>query len=545
MSENGHVDNEAILAGEDAEGVKSVLFNNGSARALWGGLCAFVGNGCIQQIADTLADKSFDRTLSDAQRTDYLHYAFFVRSDLCFDNADEWRYDSRTLALLLCGNVPAFTPNFLGIFTQAPQRLGDAQVVVRRPVKVTILGMHASYLLEIRHMWDRYVSEPLSFEFTEISIDRGRCKDAGCALEQTSHPVFLQLLQKMEFLGSIGEPVLMGLEELLPELSEAVLAYQPDLAVCTHPPFLCRILHALAKDRRLGVVGFFGGSIESMVQSDELVDWVTEFHAMSQLPNVLFTTTSAFLSVKIFSATGVVARAVPAFGVAADMVYNPTRQEVLVWKTSTHCCNNYPDFFAYIAVVAQQAGLPYEFEHLKVLRSMKQADYETLASFQAVVLFPYDLTLFSFYDMYHAAIPIFAPDKLSSTHYMWRGAVSAPRYSDLEQERIAIRPGWPTDWEGLKEKMNLTDFEDMGLNLHPRFTGTDVRTRLFWSQAVEVYYYPHAQYFESAGDLVHLLSTAKFSTISAEMQRFDRTNLQNAAKFWRAALLNVLSGKSA
>ena len=472
----------------DLRGLEQHIFPHGP-QEMWGGICETLSVGCVRYLADKFADAGEQDGLPKGRQLRYRQEAFFLTSEICFDDADEAIVDSRLLTVMLADHVPAFSSHFVGQFSYLHmQHLSRSTVAVspQQLVRVTTLGAHAALMLEVRKMWEQYVSAPLIFEFNEISLDTKRCQAASCPLKPTMHASFRQLAENMLHLGQLGEPVMLEMDRLLPDLVAAVLSKRPDIAVCTHPPFICRILHVLARINKIGVVGFFGGNIEAMVHVDELLDWVQELYDMARLPNVKLFTNSAFISIKTFAMTGVVTSNLPVFGLGTDMVWNPQRQEVLVWKSSHHCCDNIERFWGRVASAAESAQLQYDIQHLRLLREKGEAGYDQLSTYQAVVMFQYDVVLFSFFELYHAAMPIFAPDIYSSSHYVWRGAINAPRYGDDQPDRLTVRPGWPTDWVGLKRELRL-DFDDRGIDLHPRRIATDVRARFFWAHALELY----------------------------------------------------------
>jgi len=534
---------EDVLVNQlDADGVMEQIFPLPNVpHALWGQTCATLSAGCVRYLADKLGDAAEQDGVAQHRKLMYRQAAFFLTSDICFDDADESLLDSRLLAVLLVEDVPAFSHHFLDLFSylQTQHSPGSRAVHSHEVVRVTTLGVHASLVLEVRTMWEKYVAGPLIFDFNDVSLDTKRCQDANCLLSPTMHPSFLRLAENMEHLGALGEPVMLEMDRLLPELVAAVLDYRPDIAVCTHPPFLCRILHALAQVKGVAVIGFFGGNIEAMVHVDELADWVRELHDMAQAPNVRLFTNSAFLSVKIFAMSGAVTKHLPVFGLGTDMVWNPQRPEVLVWKSSNQCCDNVERFWSRVVATAASVQLQYAFQHLKLLRSQGAAGYDAVATYQAVVMFPYDVVLLSFFELYHAAMPIFAPDIYSSAHYVWRGSINAPRYGDDQPDLWTIRPGWPRDWAGLKRELGV-DFDDHGIDLHPRHVATDARVRFFWAHGLELYSYPHVQYFSSFADLILDLKEANLPAISAGMQLHSRKNLQAAARFWRVSLMEML-----
>ncbi|OLP84291.1 hypothetical protein AK812_SmicGene34859 [Symbiodinium microadriaticum] len=120
------------------------------------------------------------------------------------------------------------------------------------------------------------------------------------------------------------------------------------------------------------------------------------------------------------------------------------------------------------------------FMHLRELReSVEGASYSSITSFRAVVFVPYEVLLMTFYELYHAAIPIFIPEKEIGVFFMYRGPVTFP-HCDLVLSK--------TDETG---EMHSTTRQ---MPPYSPFNRQNVEARLSWLEAyTDWYQWPHNQ----------------------------------------------------
>merc|ERR1711908_270249 len=160
-------------------------------------------------------------------------------------------------------------------------------------------------------------------------------------------------------------------------------------------------------------------------------------------------------------------------------------------------------------------------------------------------MFIYDLTLFTFFELYHASIPMFVPDRLLATRYLFRGAVSAPRSKEAASNKPLVRSGWPEKWNDLIDRLGISSLRKLVTagdeDMHPIRAHAEVPARFIWAHLVECYWFPEVQTFKSLPDWIVGLRSANFQVIPAGMRRFDTKGLQKVSRYWRAALPRLLS----
>lgn len=168
------------------------------------------------------------------------------------------------------------------------------------------------------------------------------------------------------------------------------------------------------------------------------------------------------------------------------------------------------------------------FMHLRELReSVEGASYSSITSFRAVVFVPYEVLLMTFYELYHAAIPIFIPEKEIGVFFMYRGPVTFP-HCDLVLSK--------TDETG---EMHSTTRQ---MPPYSPFNRQNVEARLSWLEAyTDWYQWPHNQQYSSVADLVWKLYETDLQAVSAAMHSETARAMVGASAFWKAAFEKVLA----
>merc|ERR1711971_441444 len=95
---------------------------------------------------------------------------------------------------------------------------------------------------------------------------------------------------------------------------------------------------------------------------------------------------------------------------------------VLIWKGSSECCDNLDQLSILIANIFTSVQLDMGLVHLKDLRARNEASYPNIARHWAVIMWPYENFQMSFFELFHAAVPMFLPDQFLLGAYAYRGA---------------------------------------------------------------------------------------------------------------------------
>eukprot|EP00439_Symbiodinium_sp_Y106_P033169 s4499_g3.t5 len=413
-------------------------------------------------------------------------------------SAEAWREhgDKAEFALPPRKPMPVAMLNRL---TPSKPPSGPARVTLPNHLTVLSTGHHASYPVAISAMWRALLPE------YEIQIQDHSFDDRYCQLHGTcsadSRFAWLGEHLRGTLVRTCGGHYLKGFEDiesLAEHFFELVVkdptTSQVDLLLCTHPPYSCRLFWPFVQRLGWPLLGFFGGTLEAHVPEEGMTAWLQDFQAMAcpsaQDARVQFAAIAPFLAEKMRFQSGVDIPASRGFGfhvIEQGGSYFPRRwDEVLLWKGSSECADNEEAFNDAISAVSKSVSegsssdVLLRFMHLRELReSVERASYSSITSFRAVVFVPYEVLLMTFYELYHAAIPLFIPEKEIGVFFMYRGPVTFP-HCDLVLSK--------TDETG---QVHSTTRQ---MPPYSPFNRQNVEARLSWLEAYTDWYrWPHNQ----------------------------------------------------
>ncbi|CAD7944549.1 unnamed protein product [Amoebophrya sp. A120] len=119
--------------------------------------------------------------------------------------------------------------------------------------------------------------------------------------------------------------------------------------------------------------------------------------------------------------------------------------------------------------------------------------YSSFAKFDALVLFPYDMSQMRFYEFYAMGMPIFLPRKLVLAAYIYRGMTSIEDFDYTVVEKHL------SEQEADKENENKNRIPNP-------FERWNFDVASWWSLYTHYVSLPHLLYFKSAPDLFHQLA---------------------------------------
>ncbi|CAE7665220.1 unnamed protein product [Symbiodinium sp. CCMP2592] len=420
---------------------------------------------------------------------------------------------------------------------------GPAKVTLPNHLTVLSTGHHASYPVAISAMWRALLPE------YEIQIQDHSFDDRYCQLHGTcsadSRFAWLGEHLRGTLVRTCGGHYLKGFEDiesLAEHFFELVVkdptTSQVDLLLCTHPPYSCRLFWPFVQRLGWPLLGFFGGTLEAHVPEEGMTAWLQDFQAMAEDARVQFAAIAPFLAEKMRFQSGVDIPASRGFGfhvIEQGGSYFPRRwDEVLLWKGSSECADNEEAFNDAISAVSKSVSegsssdVLLRFMHLRELReSVEGASYSSITSFRAVVFVPYEVLLMTFYELYHAAIPLFIPAKEIGVFFMYRGPVTFPHCDQVLSQ---------TDETG---QMRSTTRQ---MPPYSPFNRQNVEARLSWLEAYTDWYrWPHNQQYSSVADLVWKLYETDLQAVSAAMRSETARAMVGASAFWKAAFEKVLA----
>ena len=413
-------------------------------------------------------------------------------------------------------------------------------------------GMHG----EFDGLFHMYLSDFFKVHMDAHSLDVDRCKDAACQVSVSSLSLIRaiqQTLSPVEGLLGQGYP---NLKQWQRPLQEYLQDSGVQLAICLHPPALCWLLFGAAMSG-ISVVGQFAGRLDHMVPLADRGDWVRDFVAMSTLSNVLFTCVSNLLALITWFQSSAKLPVVHFFGLSIGLKHDEGRADILVWKSSVHCCGADHATRTPTGVFSESENLqrmlqlllgasraPFKFEFLRDLRRLGLAHYDQLFSYSALLLFPYEINLLTFFEFYHAGMPMFLPSVDLLPIFMFRGPVT------LQSHTIHY------DSDQLLNSKN--ELESRMSNQNCSFPEMDAlfwdvvriqqipEARIWWAQLAEYQIWPGIIYFSSLHDLIGRVTLAKNSgsaglwSSKEQMIKFSANVLQEKTTFWRHRIRSLV-----
>eukprot|EP00439_Symbiodinium_sp_Y106_P072390 s3485_g13.t1 len=168
-----------------------------------------------------------------------------------------------------------------------------------------------------------------------------------------------------------------------------------------------------------------------------------------------------------------------------------------------------------------RAAISQDFPFRFVTRALTDKQFSTFAQFRAVVLWPYDMDLITFYEFYSMNMPIFMPSSLQK--YLFQQDHGA---YDYRWDRRKVKPGQTQLWPDT----HVTPFQERSLDaVHQILPFTDY------------FRFPHVLYFESIPDLLKRLAKTNFFDVTQAMAAFNQDALMQTSATWRTLMgrLNV------
>jgi len=309
---------------------------------------------------------------------------------------------------------------------------------------------------------------------------------------------------------------------------------EADVYVCSSPVVLCRLLSGFGKP----LLAYLGEPLLLGLDSDSREGWFREFEVMVKDPSNFFMCYNPFLSDMIEYQTGLSLPVVRLHGLYTRAVYAPRRsKQVLVVKGPNICLdppcllNRFSwgeDYFQRPMTPQAASERPPNNDDPITYFGMDEIagmPYSELASFKATIIYPYDVALAIFYELYSMQMPLFLPRIELLPFYVFRGLHADSHYHYIDP----LRQEW-------HNKSLLAPFIP-SFGIEQWWTSASV-----WSAHTDFARFPHLLRFGSVSELFSQLrpGATDFSAVSAAMKRFnDETFLRSTAQ-WASAVASTL-----
>eukprot|EP00927_Polykrikos_kofoidii_P024091 TRINITY_DN21982_c0_g1_i1.p1 TRINITY_DN21982_c0_g1~~TRINITY_DN21982_c0_g1_i1.p1 ORF type:complete len:672 (-),score=80.94 TRINITY_DN21982_c0_g1_i1:28-2043(-) len=415
-------------------------------------------------------------------------------------------------------------------------------------IVVYITGTHAALAREPAEMLSRFVGPLLGCEVLPVLevADAFHCQFLDCDRDGTSDIASQSSVGKETGMapsvgvGDVGlrklaedhfQPRWAGLEiDDLPELrrrftslfSQHRLSREADVFVCTSPAVLCTLFLPFGRP----LVAYLGEPILLSVPKEEVNDWWHTFQAMVTAPGAYFACYNRYLSEMIRFQTGLSLPVVRLHGLYTGARYSATSpHEVLVVKGPNICLDPGCLLNRFAASAAGGSGDRFT-DNLRFV-SMDEIigglAYERMASFRAAVIYPYDVALALFYELYTMGVPMLLPKVTLLRFYVFRGLHSDSAYHH-------ISPGVETDRDVPKPFIAAMDYEQW------------FRASTYWSGLTDFATFPNLLRFGTVAELLAVFQpgVTDWAAISNSMRRFNEDQLVVSAAQWSRAVSGAL-----
>ncbi|CAK9030903.1 Transmembrane protein 144 homolog A (Transmembrane protein 144 homolog 1), partial [Durusdinium trenchii] len=402
-----------------------------------------------------------------------------------------------------------------------------------------ITGTHAALAREPAEMLWRFGPPLLGLPVASVMevADDTHCGFLGC---DTTHAHATPLLPSVGLEGEGFHPV--GLRQLAEEhfqprwtaldivdfpgllrdfqerLRQHALSRAMDITICTSPAVLCLLLFPFKKP----LLGYFGEPLLLSVEASVRQQWFQQFHQMATDPQSFFACYNPFLSSMIEYQTGLQLPTIRLHGLYTqvrhrDVWADATRgKQLLVLKGPNICL----DSVCLLNRFSENLSSKHQFVGLDELGG---APYETLASFRAAVLYPYDVALAIFYELYTMSMPLLLPSERLLSFYVFRGLHSNAEYHFVWDEHQASASAWMAPFVPAMEPSKW------------------FARAAPWSLRTDFAQFPHLLRFSSVAELFERLESSDWAEVSRQMSRFNEETLAQSAAWWAYATAKVLA----
>lgn len=411
------------------------------------------------------------------------------------------------------------------------------KATVRAPVRIVVweIGVHASLSAEPLQMWARFIPRAeilhrnlIQDQYPKWLPDRCQTLYGHPRLTCDSHEDELTALfrRRIPHSATSKDPI-EAIDDFAQEF--AALARPRlgavDAFLCT-VPYLCILVEKL----NFPVLGYFGHPLLFMVPKEQREAFWPRFASMARSRPVGFAVSDPFLQMQYEYQLG--APRLPVIRTHAlytRATHFPVRtHEVLVLDRPHECVlmcliqrllpegkGETLDWTTRDGRLraASSPAYPYRF----ITRALTDRLFSTFAQFRAVVLWPYDMDLITFYEFYGMNMPLFMPRHL-------------PKYL-FHQDHM----DYHGKWEGQLKEPGKSQFWPEDSNQSP-FNETSLDAVLLTAGFSDYFRFPHVQHFYSIPELLDLLQSTNYFELVQAMARFNQDSLVASANAWRGLL---------
>ena len=395
-------------------------------------------------------------------------------------------------------------------------------------IKATLLSIdfHITPIADLKHV--------ISLAFQGVKVE-DRSLSGACGRTQTcAHAGNLAVLRpgdvehSMHFGGAVRREFFDAYSQ-----EKNSLIREVDAMVCSHPTGMCELVMPFGRPAILWATTRFEQGRER--HANRFGGFVKNFRALAALPGSAVAANNMYDVHYVHYFTGIKPRYIPSHSGFPGVEWNWSKSKVN-YKTTilVHGYRPHRDiygglegFLAPLRAATAAARVPFDF---KPLRDALGGDYEynDLASYPAILHFPYQVSIMSFFEQYRMNIPIIAPSLTLLTRWHSESLFVSERTWDT------VLYNSPAD------KSVLPKHADADEPFDPNDEG-NIEAIRWWLQWADYYVFPHVILFDSWADLTEQLKTIDLAAVSAKMKVANVRIEKNIVNEWTDVLKQIPS----
>ncbi|RYE85583.1 MAG: hypothetical protein EOO65_00035 [Methanosarcinales archaeon] len=187
------------------------------------------------------------------------------------------------------------------------------------------------------------------------------------------------------------------------------------------------------------------------------------------------------------------------------------------------------DFESFVAPLIRglaSAGLPLTVTHLRRYYAGKRYEYTDLAKHPAMLHFPYQVSIMSFFEQYTMGIPIIVPSHALLTKWHLQYGLVSELTWDLVVHGEARNSSVP-------QHDDADEPFDPNQAAHPNAVS-------YWLRFADYYTFPHIIYFDDWDDLVRVLTTVDLNAVSRAMLDAGARLRHDVARKWKTVFDSII-----
>ena len=452
--------------------------------------------------------------------------------------------DTQIITLILppslSGVAMPTTPRAMTAELMAAKEKNVADALIAKDIKATILSIdfHISPIADLKHV--------LSLGFPGVKVEDRSLSGACVRMQTCASASNLAVLR-----GDVGHSMHFG-EVVRHEFFEAYrsdaqrLVKDADVMICSHPTGMCELIMPFGKPVILWATTRFEQGRERHVV--RLNGWIQNFQSLAALPGSAVAANNMYDVHYVHYFTGIMPRYIPSHSGFPNVQWTwttkSTKKTILV-----HGFRPFRDIYgsltpappneseaaaharklnAFLNPLRESVAAAHARFDFLPLRAALGDDYKyaDLASYPAILHFPYQVSIMSFFEQYRMGIPIIAPSLTLLTRWHAESLFVSERTWDT------VLYNKPSKSSVIPRHADADEPFDPNDEENPEA----IRWWLQWS---DYYVFPHVILFDSWSHLTEILETIDLEAVSAKMKIANANIEEDIMSAWTDILKNI------